>query len=138
VVDSENNQVGRLTLKGLPTTLLAVVALLGLEAIGVAVLAVTQIVDTFTQVAQSLSWAITMDAVLLVLAGLFGWLGWLLLNRRAGARNPSVAIHLLALAIGYFMVRGGLVVLGVAVIVVCIVTVFLLVSPSTTRALGLK
>jgi hypothetical protein len=138
VADSENKQVGPVTLKGLPWTLLAVVVLLWLEALGVVVLAVTQIVDTITQVAQSLAWAVTMDLVLVVLAGLFGWLGWLLLNRRAGARNPSVAVHLLALAIGYFMAKGGLVVLGVGAIVVCVVAVFLLVSPATTRALGIK
>jgi hypothetical protein len=138
VVDRENGQVGRVTLKGLPRTLLAVVGLLWLEAVAVAVVAVTQIFDTFTQVAQSLQWAVTMDVVLVVLAGLFGWLGWLLLTRRAGARNPSVALHLLALAIGYFMAQGGLVAPGVIVIAVCVVAVVLLVLPSTTKALGIK
>ncbi|GAA1670721.1 hypothetical protein [Fodinicola feengrottensis] len=138
MVEPENGQVGRVTFKGLPATLLAVICLLWLEAVAVAVLAVVQIVNTFTQVAQTFTGAIAEDALLLAIAGLFGWLGWLLLNRRAGARNPSVAMHLLALAIGYFMAKGGLVAAGAIVLAVCVVAIVLLVLPSTTRALGIK
>lgn len=125
-------------LRTLPKTLVAVIVLLELEAIALVGVAVWAVIDTFTQPAQSLAWAVTMDVVVVAAAGLCGWLGWLLLNLRAGARNPSVALHLLTLPIGYYMVTGGLPYVGVVLFALCVAGVILLVWPSTTKALGIN
>ncbi|WP_163509353.1 hypothetical protein [Fodinicola acaciae] len=125
-------------LRTLPGTLIAVIALLELEAVALVGVAVWSVIDTFTLPAQSLAWAVTMDVVLVAAAALCAWLGWLLLNLRAGARNPSVALHLLALPIGYYMVTGGLPVIGAILFALCVAGVVLLVWPSTTKALGIK
>jgi hypothetical protein len=49
-----------------------------------------------------------------------------------------VALHLLALPIGYYMVTGGLPYIGAILFALCVAGVVLLVWPSTTKALGIN
>lgn len=58
--------------------------------------------------------------------------------RRSGARGPAMVLQLMLLVIGYYMVQGGLAWLGVPVLLVGLSTGLLIVSPATTRALGLR
>ena len=57
-------------------------------------------------------------------------------RRRAGARAPAIVLQLMLLPIGYYMIQGGLGWLGVPLIILGVAVCGLLVSPPTTRALG--
>jgi hypothetical protein len=113
------------------------VGLLWLEAAGMALLAGLEIYDVFTVEAENTGWALTLGAMLICLTVLLAWLGRLLSRRRAGARNPAVALHLLAFPVGYLMITGGLVLLGALALAICLTGVALLVVPSTTKELGI-
>jgi hypothetical protein len=56
---------------------------------------------------------------------------------RAGARGPAIVLQLMLLGIGYYMTQGGLGWLGILVIALGLLVSMLLLSPPTTRALGL-
>jgi hypothetical protein len=58
-------------------------------------------------------------------------------RRRAGARGPAIVLQLMLLGVGYSMTQGGLGWLGVLLIVLGVLVSMLLLSPPTTRALGL-
>lgn len=60
-----------------------------------------------------------------------------LLRRRPHARGPAIVGQLMLAATAYYMIQGGLAVLGVPIIVLALLVCALLVSSSTTRALGL-
>jgi hypothetical protein len=58
-------------------------------------------------------------------------------NKRAGARAPAIVLQLLLLPIGYYMIGGGLAWLGIPLMAVGLAVCGLLLSPPTTKALGL-
>ena len=65
-------------------------------------------------------------------------LGRALSGRRAGARGPAIVLQLLLLPVAFYMIQGGLTLLGVALLILGLTVPALLVSPPTTRALGLR
>jgi hypothetical protein len=121
----------------LPTTLRAAVILLCAETAGMAVLAGVEIYDVFAKPARYPQWAIALGVMLVLLTALFGFLAYRLAHRYGGGRNTAVVLNLLALPVGYYMVRGGLPFFGVLLWAVCGATIVLLLAPPTTRALGL-
>lgn len=122
---------------GAPATLRLAVWLIWLEAAGLAVLAAIEIVNTMTETVRNTRTSIGFSVVLALLTVLFVVLGRFLAQRRAGARNPAVALHLLGLPIGYYMIQGGMVVPGIVALAVCLVGFGLLISPPTRQALGI-
>jgi hypothetical protein len=60
-----------------------------------------------------------------------------LAHRRGGARGPAIVLQLMLLPIGYFMIQGGLAWAGVPVIAIAVAVGALLVTPTSTEALGL-
>ena len=72
------------------------------------------------------------------LAVLLGWLAVTLARTRAWARGPSIALELLLVPIGYYMVAGGSAWLGVPTIIAALATTGLLLAPATRAALGIR
>jgi hypothetical protein len=67
----------------------------------------------------------------------FAALGVALARRKRWARGPTIVLQLLLLAIGYYMVRGGLWWLGAIVAASAVICVGLLLTPATRDALGI-
>jgi hypothetical protein len=120
-----------------PTTLRAAVALLYAEAAGLAVLTVVEVYDTLTREATSHDFAVFLAVVLVLLTGLVAFLAYRLSLRRGGARNPAVALHVLALPVGYYLFDAGRHGFGVLAFAICVAGAGLLLAPPTTRALDL-
>jgi hypothetical protein len=122
----------------LPTTLRAAVVLLALEAVGMGVLAAVELYDLFTAPARYPRWAVALGVVLVLLTALFGVLAYRLSRRHGGGRNTAVVLNLLALPVGYYMLEAGWWAPGLLLWALCAAGIVLLLSPPTTRALGLR
>jgi hypothetical protein len=73
-----------------------------------------------------------------VMAALLWLCGWALSRRYGWARGPAVVLELMLLPIGYFMIAGGLIGVGLPVLALGLVGAGLLVAPATRGALGVK
>ncbi|MGW5326865.1 hypothetical protein [Streptomyces sp. NPDC004014] len=84
--------------------------------------------------------AVTGGITLLVLALLPSLAARGLLLRRGWSRGPAVITQLMALPVAYNLLQADSVAIpgGIALAVVAIAALVLLVSPATTRALGIK
>jgi hypothetical protein len=122
----------------LPPTLRGAVALLSVEAAGLAVLTAIELHDLFTVPARYPQWAVALGVVLTGLTVLVAFLAYRLSRRRGGGRNSAVALHVLALPVGYYLLQAGRVEYGLLAFAVCVAGVALLLAPPTTRALGLR
>jgi hypothetical protein len=119
----------------IPGTLRAAIGLLFAEALLVVVLLVYDYL-TATVVVWRDALIVTGFAVLI--AFVLALLGWALSQRRSWARGPAVVLELMLLPIGWFMVSGGLVWLGVPVFLLGLLGAGLLVTPATRHALGVE
>lgn len=121
----------------LPSPLRWCVWLLRTEAVAVGLLAAFLVYEVFAAQAADLGSALLVTAFAAGGALALWLLGRALARRRAAARAPTIVLQLMLLAIGYYMTRGGLGWLGVPLMALGLLVCGLLVSPSTTRALGL-
>ncbi len=121
-----------------PVTLRWAVRLLRGQSVAVGLVAAWLVVADFTATSTDLTSALLVTAFAVGAAGALWALGGALLRRRAGARAPAIVLQLMLLPIGWFMIQGGLGWLGVPLIALGIGVTWLLVSPPTTRALGLE
>ncbi|GAB1642887.1 hypothetical protein [Krasilnikovia sp. MM14-A1259] len=121
----------------LPATLAGAVGLLGLEAAGLAALTAYLIVLDFTADKHSVTVALALTGCAALGAAVLGLLARALARRSARARGPVVVVQLLVLATGGFLIQTGPSWLGVVLLVLAAATVILVVSPPSTRALGL-
>jgi hypothetical protein len=122
----------------LPPTLRAAVALLAAEALGLAVLTAIELYDLATVPARYPQWAVALGVLLALLTVLVAFLAYRLAHRRGGGRNTAVALHVLALPVGYYLIQAGEVAYGLLAFAVCAAGAGLLLAPPTTRALGLR
>ncbi|GAA0802582.1 hypothetical protein [Spirilliplanes yamanashiensis] len=120
-----------------PTTLRLAVGLIMLEAAAVAVVTAYLLWQDLTGRATVMSVAIGVTLFAAIGVVVLAAVGRALARRRSGARGPAVVLQLMVIVIGYYMTQGGLVWPGVGLIVLGLVTGGLVVSPPTTRALGL-
>jgi crotonobetainyl-CoA:carnitine CoA-transferase CaiB-like acyl-CoA transferase len=114
----------------------AVWLLLG-EAAGVAVLAAYLVYEDLTGEANDIVVALIETGFAVAAALVLLALARALANRRAGARGPAIVLQLMLLPIGYYMIQGGLAWLGAPILALAVLVCALLVTPSTTKALGL-
>lgn len=121
----------------LPAPLRWAVWLLAGEAVAVALVAAFLAYEDVTARATDLQAALVVTALALAGAAALAGLARALWRCRAGARGPAVVLQLMLLAIGYYMTQGGLAWLGIPVIALGLVVCGLLITPATTRALGL-
>lgn len=124
--------------RALPTPLRLAVALLFLEALGIGAVAVLFAYYGLTQKAASVGGAVSVVVFPAALAALLGLLGVMLARTRAWARGPSIALELLLVPIGYYMIVGGTAWLGVPTIVVALACTGLLLAPATRTALDIR
>jgi hypothetical protein len=68
----------------------------------------------------------------------FAGLAWALARRKSWARGPVILLQLFLLAIGYYMIRGGLAPVGIAVLLLAVTCIGLLLAPTTREALGVR
>jgi hypothetical protein len=122
----------------LPSTLRWTVWLLRAEAVAVGMVAAFLVYESVTATATDLWSAILVTAFAAAAAAALWLLGAALANRRAGARAPAIVLQLMLLPIGYYMTTGGIGWLGVPLIAIGLLVAGLLVSPPTTRGLGLQ
>jgi hypothetical protein len=119
-----------------PGPLRAAIWLLWAQAAALGLLAAYLVYQDLTATATDLVSALFVTAFALGGALLLWALGAALGRRRAGARAPAIVLQLMLLPIGYYMVQGGLGWLGVPLAALGLLVCALLVSPPTTRALG--
>ena len=124
--------------RALPTPLRLAVALLFVEALGIGAAAVLFAYYGLTEKAASTGSAISVVVFPAGLAVLLGVLGVALARTRAWARGPSVALELLLVPIGYYMIVGGTPWLGVPTILVALACTGLLLAPTTRAALDIR
>jgi hypothetical protein len=122
----------------LPPTLRWAIGLLFAEALVVALIVVFLIYEDVTGTVVSWRDAVIVTGFAAMMAALLGLCGLALARRRAWARGPAVVLELMLLPVGWFMVAGGLVWLGVPVFLLGLVGVGLLIAPATREALGMK
>ncbi len=73
-----------------------------------------------------------------VYAALFALVGWAVFLRKSWSRGPAMMLEMFLFPIGYYMIKGGQLLLGVPVLLLGVLGVTLLVTPATRRALGLE
>lgn len=121
----------------LPGPLRWAVWLLVGEALGVALIAAFLVYEDLTATATNLLVAVFVTGFAALVAIAFFALARALARRRPGARGPAIVLQLMLLPIGFFMVQGGLGWVGIPLIALGLLVCTLLVSPPTTKALGL-
>jgi hypothetical protein len=119
-----------------PGSLRWAVWLLRGEAVALGLLAAFLIYEDLTGTANDLASALFVTGFAVAGAAALWALAVALYRRRAGARAPAIVLQLMLLPVGYYMIQGGLGWLGVPLFALGLLVCGLLVSPPTTRALG--
>jgi len=120
-----------------PSPLRWAVWLLRGEAVAAGLLAVFLVYQDLTATATDLVSALLVTGFAMGGAAVLWALATALGRRRAGARAPAIVLQLMLLPVGYYMIQGNLDWLGIPLIVLGLSVCGLLVSPATTKALGL-
>ncbi|XBP93591.1 hypothetical protein VK199_29110 [Micromonospora sp. CCTCC AA 2012012] len=120
-----------------PTTLRWAVLLLRAESVALGLVAVWLIWSDLTARTTDLTSALLVTAFAVAGAVVLWALGAALARRKAGARAPAIVLQLMLLPIGWYMIQGGMGWLGLPLMALGLGVTGLLVSPPTTRALGL-
>ena len=119
-----------------PDTLRWAVRLLRGEAVALALLAAWLVWADLTAAKTDLVSALFVTGFAVAGAVALWALGGALARRRSGARAPAIVLQLMLLPVGWYMVQGGMGWLGVPLMLLGVGVCALLVSPPTTRALG--
>ena len=119
-----------------PDTLRWAVRLLRGEAVALALLAAWLVWADLTAAKTDLVSALFVTGFAVAGAVALWALGGALARRRSGARAPAIVLQLILLPVGWYMVQGGMGWLGVPLMLLGVGVCALLVSPPTTRALG--
>jgi hypothetical protein len=120
-----------------PPTLRAAVGLILLEAVGTAAVTAYLAWQVLVGDTAHLGVALGVSLFALLCTAALAAVGAALARRRSGARGPAVVFQLMIVVVGYYLTQGGPVWPGVALIAIGLVAGGLVVSPPTTRALGL-
>jgi uncharacterized membrane protein YhaH (DUF805 family) len=120
----------------LPPTLRWAVWLLWAEAVGLAALTAYLVYESLTATANDRSSALFVTLFAAVGAVILVLLGRALARRRPAARAPAIVLELMLLPVGYYMTQGGMGWLGIPLIALGLLVCGLLLSPPSTKALG--
>jgi hypothetical protein len=120
----------------LPAPLLWAVRLLYAEAVAVAGVAAYLAYKDVTATATDQATAIAVTLSTVAFAVALGGLAYALSRCRPWARGPVVAVQLLLLPIAYYLATSGWASIGVPIALVGLAVAGLLVTPSSTKALG--
>lgn len=119
-----------------PPTLRVAVLLLKAQAVVVGAIAIFLVFKDLTSTFAALSIALGVTLFTVAASAVIYAIARALGHHRGGARAPGIVVQLMVTAIGYYMIQGGLVWLGVALIALAVLVIGLIVSPPSTRALG--
>ncbi len=119
-----------------PAALSWAVRLIAVEAVAAGMGAGYLVYEDVTVTANDQTAAILITGYAVALAAVLVGLAHALSRRRPWARGPVVALQLMLLPVGYYLTAGGTAWLGVPVALLGLVVAGLLVTPSSTRALG--
>ncbi|WP_156726001.1 hypothetical protein [Streptomyces apocyni] len=122
-----------------PPRLTAAAALAALEGLALIVLGVYMVVVGLVDESTAARSAVTGGLTMLALAVIPLIAARGLLNRRSWSRGPAIVIQLLALPVAWQLLQVDSVLIpgGIVLAVVAVTTLVLLLSPATTRALGI-
>jgi hypothetical protein len=120
----------------LPVPLAWAVRLLSAEAVVVAGVAAYLAYEDITGTVTDMVAAVVVTLCALALAVVLGGLAYALSRRRPWARGPVVTLQLFLVPIGYYLATGGWAWIGILVGLAGLVVAGLLVTPSSTKALG--
>jgi hypothetical protein len=124
--------------RALPIPLRLAVALLLVEALGVGVVAVLFAYYGLTQSVTSTGGAVSAVLFPAGLAAVLALLGIQLARTRAWARGPTIALELLLVPLGYYMIVGGAPWLGIPAILAGLACTGLLLAPASREALDIR
>jgi hypothetical protein len=82
--------------------------------------------------------AVGVTLATLLFAAMLAGLAWSLSRRKGWARGPAIVLEMLLIPIGWYMLTGGLPLLGLPTILAGLVGAGGLLAPSTRAALGLR
>ncbi|MDR7280974.1 hypothetical protein [Catenuloplanes atrovinosus] len=119
-----------------PLTLTAAVLLLKAEAVVVGAIAIFLVFKDLTSTPSDVGVAVSLTVFTVLASAVIYAIARALGHHRGGARAPGIVVQLMLLAIGYYMIQGGLAWLGIAIIVLGVAVIALIVAPPSTRALG--
>ncbi|GAB7050252.1 hypothetical protein JCM9534A_53780 [Catenuloplanes indicus JCM 9534] len=119
-----------------PLTLKAAVLLLKAQAVVVGAIAIFLVFKDLTSTPTDLGVALSLTVFTVLASAVIYAIARALGNHRGGARAPGIVVQLMLLAIGYYMIEGGLAWLGIALIVLGVAVIGLILAPPSTRALG--
>jgi hypothetical protein len=68
----------------------------------------------------------------------FGGINLALARHKRWARGPAIVLQLMAAAIGYYMIAGGLALAGVPLLLLALAGAGLLLAPASREALGVR
>jgi hypothetical protein len=121
---------------GSPAALRWAIGVLAVEAAGVGVIAGWLVYEAATSTGRRNAWSITGFAI--AVAAVLALFGWALARRMAWARGPSIVLELMLVPIGYYMIKGNLIWLGVPVVLLGLFGAGLLLAPATREGLGAR
>ncbi|WP_157241075.1 hypothetical protein [Catenuloplanes japonicus] len=119
-----------------PPTLRVAVLLLKAQAVVVGAIAIFLIFKDITATFSSLGVAIGVTVFTVAASATIYAIARALGHHRSGARAPGIVAQLMLIAIGYYMIQGGLGWVGAVLIALAVLVIGLIVSPPSTRALG--
>jgi hypothetical protein len=121
-----------------PAPLWWAIRLLYLEGVGVGAVAAFLIYEDITEPADNMRAAISITVYAVAMAIALGGLAYALSRRRPWARGPSVALQLILLGVAYYVTTGGSPWFGVPIGLLGLAIAGLLITPSSTKALGMR
>jgi hypothetical protein len=120
----------------LPAQLRVAVVLVGIEALGLAVLAVVLLIKTVTGHPHSVPAALLGVAMSLLAAAVLVLCAKGLAAMSASARSPIVVIELIALPVSYTLTfQAGLVGYGAPILIIALAVLYLIFTPPARRVL---
>jgi hypothetical protein len=113
-----------------------VVWLLAAETVALAALTVALIVFEVRASGPSLRNGVVLVGFVIVMAVITGGLSWALSRLRFWARGPAIVLQMLLLPLGYYMLTGGLTLVGLLIMAIGLAGTGVLIAPSTRITLG--
>jgi hypothetical protein len=120
-----------------PATLRWAMYAIAAEALAFAGLAVFLVYQDIATTTTDLRAALVVTGFALLYAVTLGALARALWRRRGGARGLTIALQLMLAPVGYFLLTTGLPWIGLPAALLALAVIGLLLTPATTRALGL-
>jgi hypothetical protein len=122
----------------MPAVLRWAIIMFALDTVGVWLYVGFLVYADLTQKANDSRGALLVTVYFGVYAMAFAGIAWALARRRSWARGPAIVLQLLLAAIGYYMIQGGVALVGVPVLLLAVIGAALLLAPASREHLGAR